>query len=223
MARRRFRRKDLKRPDEFVSRGRQALEWARENTRVLGVGGGVVGLLVLIVLGFVSVRSARSRQASDDLAQALSSFQGGNYGDATAKLGEVGDRWQTTMAGSIARLYAAVASIRNKNYESATALLQDMPGQQQWPPYLQQQALLNLAFALEARGDIQAAAGKYSEAAGLEGPYTAIALWGEARCREQAGENSQASALYDRYAREFPDAPDHEMASAKAASLKAKS
>jgi tetratricopeptide (TPR) repeat protein len=223
MARRRFRRKDLKRPDEFVSRGRQALEWAHAHLRTLGLGGGAVGLGVLVVLGFVSVRSARSRQASEDLTQALSSFRGSNYGEAAVKLGEVGNRWQTTMAGSIARLYAAAASIRNKNFESATALLQDMPGEQQWPPYLQQQALLNLAFALEARGDIQGAAGKYDEAAGLEGPYTAIAIWGEARCREQVGQNAQASALYERYAREFPDAPDHEMANAKAANLKAKS
>lgn len=223
MARRRFRRKDLKRPDEFVSRGRQALEWAHAHARPLAVGGAVLGLCVLAGFGFVSVRGARNRQASDDLTQALSSFHGGNYADATTKLSDVGNRWQATTAGSIARLYAAVASIRSRNFESATALLQDLPGQQQWPPYLQQYALLNLAFALEARGDIQAAAGKYSEASGLEGPYTAIAIWGEARCREQAGQNTQASALYDRYAREFPDAADHEMASAKAANLKAKS
>jgi len=222
MARRRYRRKDLKRPDEFVSRGREGLEWAYAHTRTLGVVGGGVALCVLVALGFVSVRSARNRQANDDLTQALGSFHGGNYGEATTKLGEVANRWQSTTAGRIARLYAAVASIRNQNFESAAVLLQDSTDQGQLPPYLQQQALMDLAVALEGRGDVPGAAAKYGEAAGLDGPYTAMAIWGEARCREQAGQAAQASALYERYAREFPDAPDHEMASAKAGALKGK-
>jgi predicted negative regulator of RcsB-dependent stress response len=223
MPRRRFRRKDLKRPDEFVSRGNQALEWAQEHTRSLLLGGGTLALCAILVLGFFSVRRARYRQASDDLTQALSSFRGGNYSEATTKLGEVWDRWRSTPAGPIARLYAALADIRNKNFDSAATLLQDNPVPQQWPSYLQQLALLNLAFALEERGDAQGAAAKYAAASGLEGPYTAIAIWEEARCREQAGQNAEALTLYERYAREFPDAPDHEMASAKVDALKAKS
>ena len=56
MARRRFRRKDLKRPDEFVSRGRQVLEWLQANVRLVAQVGGAVAIGVLLIAGVLSVR-----------------------------------------------------------------------------------------------------------------------------------------------------------------------
>ena len=74
MARQRFRRKDLKRPDEFVSRGNQFIDWARNNTRMLiQVGAGVL-VVGLIIAGVLSAHSARTRQANEDFATALAAY-----------------------------------------------------------------------------------------------------------------------------------------------------
>ena len=80
-------------------------------------------------------------------------------------------------------------------------------------------ALLSLGFALEHKGDLPAAADRYAEAGGMEGPYTALALLGEARCREHAGEKDKARALYERFTREFPQAPEADVVEAKIGQL----
>jgi outer membrane protein assembly factor BamD (BamD/ComL family) len=215
MARRRFRRRDLKRPDEFVSRGQELLLWARDNGRLLAQIGAGVAVVAVVAAGFVSVRGARTRQANDDLTRALGQFRAGNYSQAATELADVASRWQSTNAGRIAKLYAANADLKANNFESAASLLQDVLASGQWPPYLRQQALVTLALALERKGDTQEAAARYAEAAALEGPYAPQAVLGEARCREQSGDKEAARKLYERFVRDFPQAPDSEVISAK--------
>lgn len=220
MARRRFRRKDLKRPDEFVNRGRQFLAWGRANVRLWSWGVGGVAVLALILGGFFSVRSARDRQANDDLTRGLGEFQAGRYSEAATQLRDVASRWSSTAAGHIADLYAANADLKADNLESASVLLNDVVNGRAWPSYLQQQAVLDLGFTLERKGDVSAAAARYAEASSLEGPYTPTAILGEARCREQAGERDKARELYERFTREFPQAPELEVVGAKLSALK---
>jgi tetratricopeptide (TPR) repeat protein len=216
MARRRFRRKDLKRPDEFVSAGQQLLVWAQGNVHLLSRVAAVVAVLGIVIAGFVSVRGARTRQANEDLSRALSDFRAGNYSAAATQLADVASRWQSTAPGRIAKLYAASADLKANNFESAALLLQDTLDARQWPTYLQQQALVSLAFALERKGDTATAASRYSEAAALQGPYTAVAILGEAHCREALGEGDAARKLYQRFVREFPQAAGIDMIDAKA-------
>jgi outer membrane protein assembly factor BamD (BamD/ComL family) len=220
MARRRFRRKDLKRPDEFVSRGRALLEWSQENLRTLswGVGGAV--FVALVVSGYFSLRNARVRQANDDLGRALAAFHNKQYSQAAAEFTDIASRWQSTPVGRIADLYAADAQLKAANFDAAASALQGALDAHDWPPYLRQAALYDVAFALEQKGDAPTAAARYAEAAGGEGPYTPMALLGEARCRAKAGEKDKARELYERYAREFPQAPDIDVVAAKVAQLK---
>jgi tetratricopeptide (TPR) repeat protein len=212
MARRRFRRKDLKRPDEFVSRGRQVLDWGTENARLLSWSAAGVGAMVLLVMGFVSIRTARVRQANQDLSHALADFQDGRYAQAATQLADVATRWQSTSAGRIAALYAANADLNADNFDKATVLLQDVLSGHEWPPYLRQQALADLGYAFERKGDAAGAAERYAEAVALEGPYTAQALLGEARCREQMGEKDKARELYEQLHRDFPQVAEGEVA-----------
>ncbi len=215
MARARFRRKDLKRPDEFVSRGRQLIEWATTHGRLVSwVAGGIV-LIVVVVAGFFSVRGARIRQANEDLSHALADFHGGQYRRAATQLADVASRWQSTTAGRVAGLYAANADLHTDDVETAAALLQDALATRDWPPYLHQQALVVLGYALERKADVQGAAGRYAEAAAAEGPYTPLAILSEARCREQAGEKDKARALYERFKRAYPEAPEKEIVAGK--------
>jgi|SRR5579862_5657751 len=219
MARRRFRRKDLKRPDEFVSRGRQLIEWTQGNRKlVLQVGGGIA-VLVVIVAGLLSVRGARARQANDDLTQALVVLRAGHNSEAATQLMDVANRWQSTNPGRIARLYAVQADLKADNVDGATAALQELLDNQDLTPYLRQDALATLGYALDRKGDLAGAAARYSEAASLEGPYTAMAVLGEASCRERLGQKDEARKLYERYAREFPEAAETDIVTGKLAAL----
>jgi TolA-binding protein len=215
MARRRFRRKDLKRPDEFVSRGRQVLDWGTENARLLSWSAAGVAALVLVVMGFVSIRNARVRQANEDLSHALADFRDGRYAQAATQLADVASRWQSSSAGRIAGLYAANADLNANDFETAKVLLQEVLSAHDWPSYLRQQALVDLGYTLEHKGDAAGAAARYAEAAALEGPYMAQALLGEARCREQIGEKDKAQRLYQQLQRDFPQAVEGELAAAK--------
>jgi tetratricopeptide (TPR) repeat protein len=219
MPRTRFRRKDLKRPDKFVSRGRQLLVWVGENRRRVTQVAAGIAVVAVLVTGFFSVRGARARQANEDLSRGLVELHNGNYSQAATHLADVASRWGATAPGRIATLYAASADIRASNFETAALLLQDVVAEPQWPPYLRQQALTNLAFALERKGDLAAAAGRYAEASGVQGPYTALAIVGEARCREGLGDKEAARKLYERLTREFPQASENELISAKMAEL----
>jgi tetratricopeptide (TPR) repeat protein len=207
---RRFRRKDLKRPDEFVTTGRRVLLWVQENSRRVYQVGAACAVLLVAIGAFYSLRGARARQANDDLAQGLAALRAGNYGDAATQLADVASRWQATGPGRVAKLLAADAALKANNYETVAVLLEDVPNSQAWPTYLRQQAEVNLAFALEQKKDFKAAAARYAEAVTLSGPYSAAALLGEARCREQLGEGDAARDLYARFAREFPEAADLE-------------
>jgi tetratricopeptide (TPR) repeat protein len=220
MARRRFRRKDLKRPDEFVSRGRQAIAWAQANGRLVAQVGGGVAVGVLLVVGLLSVRSARGRQANDDLTQALAALRAGRNNEAAAQLTNVADRWPSTAPGRIARLFAADANLKADNLGGAAAALQELLNTPDWPPYLHQEVLVTLGFVLDKQGDTTAAAARYNEAVSLEGPYTEMAILAEANCRERLGQKDEARKLYERFAREFPQAPGSDLANDKVAALK---
>ncbi len=220
MARRRFRRKDLKRPDEFVSRGRQGIIWAQENVRLLAQVGFGAAVLVLVIIGLLSIRTARVRQANEDLTQAVAALRAGHNSEAATQLMDVANRWQSTTPGRLARLFAADADLKTDNLDGATAALQELLTASDWPPYLHQQVLLTLGFILERKTDLAGAAARYNEAATVDGPYTEMAILGEASCRERLGQKDEARKLYERYAREFPQAPDTEVVNGKVAALK---
>jgi tetratricopeptide (TPR) repeat protein len=215
MARRRFRRKDLKRPDEFVTQGWHLLTWAGENSRQLSWGLAGIVILALLVTAFVSLRSARVRQANDELGRALGEFRAGHYANAATQLGEVASHWQSTAPGRIAALYAANAELKAQHLDAAIAGFQALAGANDWPSYLQQEVLLGLGSAMQRKGDSAAAATTFQQAAALEGPYRAGAILGEARCREQLGEKDKARELYQRFQLDFPDAAAAELVAAR--------
>jgi outer membrane protein assembly factor BamD (BamD/ComL family) len=219
MARTRYRRKDLKRPDEFVSKGTQLLDWMRTHaTRVAAIAGALAAV-VLVVLGVRGMRVAQLRQANDELGQALAVYRANRFGDAVTQFTELATRWSATPVGNVARIYIGLAATQNSNLDGAVAALQQGLELQGLPSYLRQQVAQDLAAALERKGDIKAAAEQYAAAAAMAGPYRAGALLNAARLREQLGESAQARTLYERFVGEFPDAPEHDFASAKLAAL----
>lgn len=200
-------RKELKRPDQFVTTGKRWLEWGVQNQRTLIAAG--IGVLVVLVAigGMYSYREANERQANAELAAALNAFDSGEWPEAASRLREVADRWGGSIA-AVARVFAARADIESGDLDGAAATLEKALETGLPASYLRQQALYNLAFVSESRGDAEAAADRYAEASALSGPYTGPAILAEARLREKSGAADRAKELYRRYLGENPDAPD---------------
>jgi hypothetical protein len=216
VAKQRVSRKELRAPDEFVTVTSQAIDWLQKNrTTATWVAGGVIVLILGLTLnsGF---RSARAREANDDLGRALVALRNNDMATATAQLKEVADRWSGSVQGQIAASLKPSAELRSGTRDTvaadAQAALQATPD---LPPYMHQQMRLTWAVALADSGQWKEAAEKYGEAAAGSGPYRSLAILGEARAREQLGEKERARELYQKYVEEFPDVPDREMIEAK--------
>jgi hypothetical protein len=212
----RLRRKDLKRPDEFVTATRKAIVWGREHQTVLTwVGGAAVAAIALVGI-LAAYRAARERDANADLARAMALLGADQFAAASTELKEVSTRWSDTQVGPLARLLAANAALSNGDADGAIAELVALePNASALPPYLHQQMLFVWGAALEGKQQWVDAAVKYQAAAAQNGPYTSDAMVSEARTRERAGETDRAKELYRQVYDQFPDLPDRDRIGAK--------
>lgn len=216
MAKTRIRRKDLKKPDEFVTATRRALLWATQHSQTMAVVGG--GLLVVLIVLAVSTafRTARMRDANGDLARAMATLRAANLGAAKNELQEVARRWQSTPISNLAAVLAANTELRSGNTDGAIAAIDELLGPtHDLPPYLRQQLFVAWGAALAGKGAWKEAAEKYMSAAAAEGPYTGDAILGEARARERAGETERAKELYRKLYEQFPDQPQRDLVADK--------
>ncbi len=209
------RQRELKAPDEFTVVGNSAIDWARNNSRLL-MQIGLAALAVVVGIGlFLNSRVTRNREANFDLAQGLKELGDGHYKEAATRLSDVAMRWDSTSAGTLAGLFAAQAQLRNNEPAAAIPALQTAAQRADLPPYLKQQAVYGLAQAQERSGDLNGAAGHFAEAAAMSGPYTSLAVFAEARTREKLGDAAAAKKLYERVVNEFSTSPDVEIARVK--------
>ena len=199
-------RKELKRPDQFVQTGKRWLEWGVQHRSTMLAGAGTLLVVLLAVGGVYSYREANLRQANADLAAALTTMQEERWVEAARQMEEVAERWGGGV-GDTARLYAAQAQLKTGNLDGAAATLEAALASS-LPGYLRQQALFNLGFVAEQKGDAKAAAERYAEASAAGGPFTGPALLAEARLRLDLGDAESAKGLYRRYLEEFPEAAD---------------
>jgi tetratricopeptide (TPR) repeat protein len=212
----RLRRKDIKRPDEFITLTSHALGWVRQH-RQLATWGGVGLLVCLVAVGVATAyRGARERDANADLSRALTKLASNDYSGAASELMEVSGRWEGTGVSPVAGLLGANAALRAGDADKAiTELTRLQARSSELPAYLQQQLLVAWGAALESKQQWLDAATKYKEATILTGPYTVEAMMGEARTRELGGQADIALELYREVYEQFPDLPDRDMVAAK--------
>lgn len=215
-AKARLRRKDIKRPDEFLTLTNRALQWAGEHQQwVIWGGAGLVAILVTV--GIASAyRAARVRDANADLSRALTKLDSNDYAAAANELIDLSSRWQGTDVAPVAALLGANAAVRAGDADKAIAALSGLQEHAaSLPSYLQQQLLVAWGAALEAKQQWLDAAAKYKDAAAVGGPYTGTAVLAEARSRERGGDSDRARELYRQAYDQFPDLPDRDLIGAK--------
>lgn len=211
----RIRRKDLKKPDQFVTTSGRFVTWVRANTGVaIAVGGGVVVLIA--VAGIVTAfQSARRHDANGDLARAMATLRADNLDAAAGELDEVSRRWGGTSLADLAAVLAANTALRMGNVDTAITDVQSLGSAGDLPPYLRQQLLLVWGYALTRKEQWGEAAAKFAEAESLTGPYSAQAVLGQARAMEAAGDAEAARELYKKLYEQFPDAPGRDQVESK--------
>jgi tetratricopeptide (TPR) repeat protein len=211
----RLRRKDLKRPDEFLTLTGHALTWARANQRTVTIIGGTALALLVGISAAISLHRTKDRDANADLGRAMIAYRDAKGAGGANQLNDVARRWSSTPAGAFAKLLAASVELRRDNADSALVSLRELGDDRSLPSYLTQQAVLGDGYALEAKNQCDQAIAKYAAAAAIDGPYIAQALLSQARCLQTTGQADKAHELYERIRKDFPEVAARELIEGK--------
>ncbi|HEY8515636.1 MAG TPA: tetratricopeptide repeat protein [Candidatus Binatia bacterium] len=209
--RERFRRKDLRQPDEFISLSRRAIEWGQQNLRLVQIGAaGLLGVLLLVgaITWYVQARAERAARA---YYGANELFKREQWGEAYESFRAVANDYGSTSYGRLAKLYAGRAAMKAGKPAEAVPMLREFANQAP-DPALEQLALVELAAALEASGDASSARTELERAVAIDGPAKPEAQISLARLAEAAGEKDKAIELYQKYLEEDPDGASAELA-----------
>jgi tetratricopeptide (TPR) repeat protein len=201
---RRFRRKDLRQPDEFETLTAQALVWAEEHRQLLlGLLGAAVAVAVVVLI-VARVNASRNASAGDAFQRARASFEAGRFAEASESFASAARDYPRAPFGKLATLYRGHALARQNDAVGAAVAYEEYLATGP-VAYLKQEALVGLARAKESAGEAAAALLRYTEAGGSEGPYRTDALLNAARLHEAAGQADQARGIYGRLLKESPD------------------
>ena len=213
MAKRKIRRKELKKPDEFITFSSRIITWCQDNVRiVVGVLASVV-VLILITGAVFLFKARRETEARGLYEEALSLYQvessgnagAANYSMATAKLEEVRQRYRSTTVATNALMDLGNIYFQEGDYQKAIICYTDFLQRTDVSHPLYDQALESLGETYEAKGSWQEALEVYQRLAS-EGAsvYQAQAQLYLGRVYEAMGDKQKAMTHYDNYLNENP-------------------
>src|SRR5437773_8300658 len=127
---------------------------------------------------------------------AQESFDEGKFQEAAQGFAYVAERYPGAPFGRLAVLYRAHALARQGDQAAAATAYGEYLASTAVPDYLRQEALVGLARAKEAAGDMAGALDAYTQAGALPGAYRDDALLSAARLEQAAGHAERAQAIY---------------------------
>ena len=194
MARLKIRRKDLRRPDEFMEFTGRAWQWVLDNRKVTITVAVSVVVLLAAVSGLRRYRSYREFAAAEAFRKATALFAEGDTTGAAAAFEGIP---RVGAYAVLADLYRGQAALKDGDTTAAAEAFRLVASESETPPYLRQRAIYGLARALEEQGDTTRALAHYEEAANLPGPFNVDARLAAARLSQAAGDSPKARALYE--------------------------
>ncbi len=216
-ASRRLTRKDLRQPDWFQVATEKAFElYAEHRAKVLAAGAGLV-VLLLAVWGWQIFKQRQDTTASAEFGQAIGLYQEGKHREAAAAFEKV-ESYRWSRYAALAYLYQANSFLAVKDFDKAINAARRFVAAAKPDSLYRQAGLVTLAYAEETKRQCKEAAGHYTEAEKISGPFRASAIMGRARCAEQLGDVKAALAAYKDYLREQPGS----LVSLRVAELEAK-
>jgi tetratricopeptide (TPR) repeat protein len=211
LAKRKIKRKESKKPDEFITFSAKVLEWCGDNLRILsGIAGGFA--LILVIVGAVFVfQASRDAKATYLYQKALALYPtgspGGNdpaeYAQATAALEEVQQRYGSSTVAKTALVDLGNICFEQGTYDRAILYYNDFLQRTKRTHPLRDQVLVSLGETYEAKESYEEALEIY-QLLGKEGApvYQAQAQLYLGRVYEAMGDKTKAMVHYDNYLKE---------------------
>jgi tetratricopeptide (TPR) repeat protein len=213
LAKRKIRRKELKKPDEFITFSSRIISWCQDNVRIVVGVLASVAVLILITSAVFLFKARRETKARDLYEEALSLYQvesstnagAANYSMATAKLEEVKQRYHSTRVAINALMDMGNIYFQEGDYEKAIICYTDFLQRTDASHPLYEQALESLGETYEAKGSWQEAVEVYQRLASEGTPvYQAQAQLYLGRVYEAMGDQQKAMTHYDNYLNDSP-------------------
>jgi tetratricopeptide (TPR) repeat protein len=213
LAKRKIRKKELKKPDEFITISSRIITWCQDNTRILiGVLASVTVLIAITSAVFL-FKARRETKARGLYEEALSFYQvesSGNagaiyYSMAAAKLEEVKQRYHSTKVAANVLMDLGNIYFQEGDYEKAISCYTDFLQRTDVSHPLHDQALESLGGTYEAKALWQEALEVYQRLASEGAPvYQAQAQLYLGRVYEAIGDKQKAMTHYDNYLNDSP-------------------
>lgn len=199
------RKKLLKEPDEFLTFSERAVNWGRDNAKIII---GIAAALVLAVGAWVGLGAYfdyRSNQAANALAASFESYAKAVEGKADPaqekaareSLAKVVEQYGATPAGVQARLALGDMLLEQSKYAEAEKALSDLCEEPDLPAAMLPLAWHGLGLSLEGQKKFGEAASAYQSAMKESGPALRNSFRLDlARVQEAAGDKQAAIQTY---------------------------
>jgi hypothetical protein len=205
--------------EEVVARtgGEGAVQdFIEQNRNLLFILGGALLVIVLGFFGYRYYQNGQNTTASNEMYDAIQSFEAGNYGAALNgdsilnNLGvtDVADSYGGTDAGNLAKYYAGISYIKQGDVATGIDYLEDVSGSANM---LGVAANVALGFAHEEAGNFGAAAKAFEDAANTVGGNdftTPFALKKAGENYEATGDSGKALDLYKKIKADYPNSEE---------------
>lgn len=207
-------RKDIKKPDQFVSTVTRIYNFSKEHRKPIFIGGGALLALLIVIFLFFYIREKRILTASSFLYSAEnamnSEIEGSEYSKNTEEMfRKVMEHYGGTIYGKRARYMLAKYMIRHQKYEEAEELLRffrEHP--EEVDLYLLSVALETLGWLMERKGDYLSAGNIYLNITELNPNPLGIKPYEDAgRCFEKIGRFEEAVRIYNEAIGKYPRSP----------------
>ena len=196
-------RKDIRKPDQFVTLTGKVFHLASEYRRQSIVCLALLLTVLVGLWGWDSYRQRQNRLAALEYARALSLYHSGKYNQAVDLFTQIRNYSASTYS-RLALLYQANSYIAMQDSAKATASLQELLRREGKESFLRQLGLLSLASLQERTDRCKEAGSNYAEAEKMPGPFKDEALLGKARCSFQSSDLKEALSSYRQYLTSYP-------------------
>ena len=150
-AARRITRKDIRRPDRFVTLIRRFLSLSAAHRTALVAGIAAFLAVLALLVGWDFYRSRQNRIASEEYARAVDLYHAGKYKEALEALNRL-EIYRSSFYSRLGMLYSANAQASLQDTNRAIETLQRLLSKESKEPLVRQGAYASLGYLQEERG-----------------------------------------------------------------------
>ncbi len=209
MARKRIKKKDIKKPDEFITLSSKIIAWSRDNIRLLLGASGAVVFFILVVGGVFAFKAQRETKARALYSEAITLYptatsakalSAQEYAAVAAKLEELKSLYGSTVVGTNAFVDLGSVYFQIGDYDKAISCYMDFLERADSRSALHAFVLESLGETYEAKGSYGKALEVYQQLASESAPiYQAQAQLYLGRVYEAMGDQEKAMKHYESY------------------------